>query len=80
MTRIGITENSLRISITKKQKINYTQAKKLMQKGIHLISEQNVQSAIIEIDNTCRVDSSALSYLERAIRRTNGFPVVLIGA
>ena len=78
MTKIEIKNNSIKVVITKKQVVNYYHAKKLITKGKRIINQQQIKSATIHIDSTCKIDAKALNYFNNTIEKTKEFPVKII--
>lgn len=78
MTRIEVENKALKVSITRRQKVNYHDAKRLIHKGKQIISNQNIESATVNIDKTCQVDHVAISYFEETIKKTENFPIKIV--
>jgi len=80
MTRISISDNTLRVLISKNERINFNKAKKIIRQGKRMILQNEANSIIVEIDNTSRVNSEALKFFERTLRNSKDFPIIVIGS
>ncbi|PCJ01503.1 MAG: hypothetical protein COB15_00870 [Flavobacteriales bacterium] len=81
MIRLLITKEQLLIvSVSKEERINSYNIKKLIGKSKRMIEQNNITAVIIEIENNCRIDKYASTFFNKALNHSTVFPIVIISS
>ncbi len=70
----------LKVIISKNEKVDFEDAKRIINKGRRMIKQNKLNAIVVEIDSSSRVDKSAVDLFEKVLCYSDDFPVIMIGA
>lgn len=78
MINLRYENKSVKLTISKKQNVTSTSAKRIIRTSRRLIKQNRAASMIVEVDNASWIDKSARELFDRVLSNSTKFPIIII--
>jgi hypothetical protein len=78
MIQISIQNKRLRVFVSKNEKINLNEAKRIFRKGDRILNQQEINLVEIELNNSYEIYPRTSIFIDKILKRYNKTAIIII--